>query len=151
MTDEKLLESLRTLGISADNLAMVSLLPLVRVAWADGEIQEAERDIILRVADRHGLLGERQRPVIEGWLESEPSPFFIRTAFLVVSELVDRAGMPEDLPTDEIAGWCWALADAAGGLFGTRLMSISGGEKAALDEISAALGVDEVPDWQSLS
>jgi tellurite resistance protein len=147
LSDDKLLEALRVLGIDVSNLELVALLPLVRVAWADGVIQDKERSIILRVADRNALLGEAQRAVIEGWLEEAPSPFFIRTAFQVVAELVDRAALPEELGPQEVVTWCWALADAAGGLFGTRMMSISPSEEAALQEIAAALDVDGVPDW----
>ncbi len=52
MTDDDVLDRLVALGMRADTIAALSLVPLVAVAWADGEIQDDERSAILQGA--HG-------------------------------------------------------------------------------------------------
>ncbi|MBX2799279.1 MAG: TerB family tellurite resistance protein [Myxococcales bacterium] len=130
----------------------MSLLPLVQVAWADGRIQDRERELILGVADKHGLLDEHSREMIESWLAEAPSGYFNTTAGQVLAELLRRAKVPAELDREAIAGWCWAIAGAAGGLLGTRLFAISAAERSALDEIGRVLDLDEVPaDWAELT
>lgn len=151
MTEEKLEENLRLLGIEPDHIGLVSLLPLVQVAWADGSIQQGERTFILEIGARHGLIRPGDEAVIASWLEEEPSPYFQATARKVLLELVRRAELPGGLDRSAVVGWCWAIAAAAGGIFGSRLMAISNEERDALDEIAEALGVEQVPEgWADL-
>ncbi|HHO51491.1 MAG TPA: hypothetical protein ENK18_11600 [Deltaproteobacteria bacterium] len=151
MTDERLEENLRLLGIKADRIGLISLLPLVQVAWADGQIQEAERALLLEIGERHGLIQPGDEAVIATWLSEEPSPYFQDTARKLLLELVRRASLPEGLDRGAVVAWCWAIAAAAGGIFGSRLMAISNEERDALDEIAEALGIVQVPEgWIEL-
>ena len=52
MTDEAVLDKLVHLGMTANTIAALSLVPLIQVAWADGAIQDNERTAILQGA--HG-------------------------------------------------------------------------------------------------
>ena len=152
MNDQKLAEAMRVIGIDASNVALVSLLPLVQVAWADGTIQPAERRLIVGLAEKHGLLKDGGAEVVEQWLSEAPSEFVHATARKVFQHLLIRADLPPPIDREGVVGWCWALAGAAGGLFGTRFMAIDGAEHKALDTIAAALGVEEVPDdWMDLT
>jgi len=45
----------------------------VRVAWADGRIQDQERTLILRFADEHAKLGEEGALLLADWLRFAPS------------------------------------------------------------------------------
>lgn len=151
MTNDKLEEALGRLGIDRDRVGLVALLPLVQVAWADGRVQEEERRIVLGLAERHGLLGEEDRAIVETWLAEAPSAWFLDTSTKVVHALAARARLPEGLGQREVVAWCWALATAAGGLFGTSFLAIDTAEREALDRIASALGIGEVPeDWRSL-
>ncbi len=149
MDDQKVREAMRVLGIDGGRLPLVALLPLVHVAWADGTIQPAERELILGLAERNGWLDNVGRTAIEDWLEDAPSPFWTRNATQVVRSLATRATEDSTLDPAQLVGWCWALANAAGGLFGTSMMSISGAEKEAIEEMASVLGVTEVPDWST--
>src|SRR3569833_1297115 len=50
MTDDAVLEKLVHLGMSANTIAALSLVPLILGAWADGQIQDYERSAILQGA-----------------------------------------------------------------------------------------------------
>lgn len=54
--DEALLDRLLGLGITAECLAALGLVPLVWVAWADGEVAVEERDRIVAMAQAAGRL-----------------------------------------------------------------------------------------------
>lgn len=138
MAAETLADGLRTLGIDTDRVALVALLPFVRVAWADGTVQEAERAMVFDIASRYELFGPGDREVIDTWLASEPSPFFFDTADSVLRGLAKQAVFPE---APDMIAQCWALASVAGGLFGTSLFAIRLEERIAIEEIASALGV----------
>jgi tellurite resistance protein len=131
-------ECLRHLGVDRDRVELVALLPLIRVAWADGRIQQAEHKIIIEIATRYDLFGPGDREVVEAWLSEEPSNFFLDTTERVVRELAKLAVFPD---ARGIVEQCWALADAAGGLLGTSLFAIDPYERAAIEEMARALGV----------
>lgn len=151
MTNAQLEEALGRLGIDRDRVALVALLPLVHVAWADGEIQPEERALILGIAERHGFVDDGHRRVLVTWLEDAPSPWFFGTAYKVVTALSARAVLPPGLDPREVVAWCWALAAAAGGLFGSSFLAVDAEERIALDQIARGLGVDEVPaHWRTL-
>ena len=55
MTDDAVLDKLVALGLRSNTIAALSLVPLIAVAWADGEIQDNERTAILQGAHGKGL------------------------------------------------------------------------------------------------
>ena len=65
MNIEKWLQELK---VPREAYRVVSLLPLVYVAWADGKVQKAERDVILRIAREQGLLDHGGDAALERWL-----------------------------------------------------------------------------------
>ena len=71
--DEALLDRLIALDISAETLAALELVPLVFVAWADGQVQAAERDVIIALAKAGGVEPDDGRfPILEHWLKKRP-------------------------------------------------------------------------------
>ena len=152
MTDDQLTRALDSIGIAAEHVALVSLLPLVQVAWADGRIQPRERELILGLGAKHGLLHPGGEAIVEAWLADAPSQHFHATARKVLAHLATRAELPVALDHQAVVGWCWALASAAGGVFGTRMLAISEGELRAIAEIAASLQIHEIPEgWTDLT
>jgi len=73
ISDEAVLERLARLGIRADTLCALTLVPLVQVAWADGEVQPPEREVVLQAASDAGI--RRLGPGLELlrlWLDHPP-------------------------------------------------------------------------------
>ena len=73
--DDQLLAELAGLGIRVDTLAALTLIPLISVAWADGEMDERERESVLAGAVSSGI--ERDSTsyrLLQIWLREEPPP-----------------------------------------------------------------------------
>ena len=65
---------LKELHVPREAYRVVSLLPLVYVAWADGKVQGAERNLVLAIARERGLLEHGGAEALERWLTERPSP-----------------------------------------------------------------------------
>ncbi len=73
--DPKLLAELAGLGIRVETLSALTLIPLVLVAWADGEMDDAERASALAGAASVGIEpGSLSYRLLELWLEEAPAP-----------------------------------------------------------------------------
>jgi hypothetical protein len=97
ITNEKILKHLVELDVHADLLATLTLVPLVEVAWADGEVQEQERLIILAESTRLGMkAGSVDYVLLEKWL-TRPPPEKMLNAWIVYIR-----GLCEVLPPEEI-------------------------------------------------
>ena len=73
ITDEAVLRKLTELNIQVEVLATLSIIPLVEVAWADGKIDDQERQAILDGAQSFGIYeGQVNRHLFEHWLQNQP-------------------------------------------------------------------------------
>jgi hypothetical protein len=139
LDDEELIHQLSALGITRETLPVLHLVPLLQVAWADGEIQDEERVLLLQAADEANVTGPA-RTTFEGMLHKQPSPEFFDASMSFIKAML--AAMPEDKAQDAAANLqalTWRVADAAGGLFGL-FGRVGGTEKAALRQIAERLG-----------
>ena len=69
MSDDAVLDKLVGLGLRANTIAALSLVPLISVAWADGAIQDNERTAILQGAAGKGLeQGTDGYELLQTWL-----------------------------------------------------------------------------------
>lgn len=140
VANDELLDALMGLGVEPETLVAVSLVPLVEVAWADGEIQNKERAAILRAAEERGVaLGTATHDLLESWLLTKPQPELFEVWQRYVGEIT--ASLAEatrgELKTAAL-GRARAVAEAAGGLLGVG--SISAAEKAMLAKLERAFG-----------
>lgn len=75
ITDEKVLSELIGIGIKSETILALWLFPLVWVAWADGHIDQQQRNDILEAAHQAGHeRGSASHQLIESWLEFPPDP-----------------------------------------------------------------------------
>ena len=72
----------------------VALAPLLYVAWADGELEQAELDHVRKAASALGDLTEKQRAAIASWLDpaSPPTSTELLRLFRHVRDHVSRMG-----------------------------------------------------------
>ena len=148
MTDEEIQGGLKSLGIGEHNVAVVALLPLVQVAWADGTIQQEERKVIREAAAR---LGIGPAKVLEGWLTTRPSSLQFLTGQQILLALASRDGSaiaPDTLP--QLIEWCGDVAEAAGGLFGIAFR-VEASEQEVIAEIANLLQLGPSIDWDAVS
>lgn len=138
-TAEQLLELARPLGLTESTLELLRLLPVVYVAWADGELQPEELDIILASADQLGVIDGESLGVLQGWLGERPDETFFREGLRVLGYLV--ASLPEDEAEQAVAdvtALSDAVARAAGGIRGHQVR-VDASEQLALRRIAQRL------------
>ncbi len=145
---------LAELKIPRQAYRVVSLLPLVYVAWADGKIQREERNLILKIAAERGMLENGGQQTLERWLSIAPSPAELKTNLAILNELSrGRGEMADSFDADGLQmllAWCQDVADAAGGMLGL-VSARRESELAALKSIATALDIRNAKGWQSLA
>lgn len=96
LTDEMLLRKLTELNIQVEVLATLSIIPLVEVAWADGKIDESEREAILKAAARLGIVkGPVHRSLFEHWLKNRPPAGMLESWIYYMQGLCQLLGKEE--------------------------------------------------------
>lgn len=138
VTDEAALDHLVELGVSGHTLAALSLVPLIHVAWADGKMDEREREAVLMAASGKGIepdsAGHR---LLAGWLARPPEPVLFDAWRAYIKELASSLVPGQrGLLKSQILAFAQTVAESAGGFLGMK--SVSAAEKAALAEIEAA-------------
>ncbi len=118
--DVKALDSLIQVGVTAESFIALSLYPLVRVAWADGEISERERDAVLRAAADEGIAVDTANyRLLQAWLEECPGPA-LQKAWQNYARALARVLDATNLATvrNSTLKRARQVADAAGGFLG---------------------------------
>ncbi len=118
-----------------ETLVAFSLVPLVEVAWADGEIQPKERDAIIKAAIERGV--EEDSPtcdLLRNWLQTKPDPKLLEVWKGYIEVLKDSLGERSRAHLKSgTMGRARAIAEAAGGFLGVA--SISAAEKKMIEEL----------------
>jgi hypothetical protein len=137
--DETVLDRLVELNIDAETLAAMSVIPLVAVAWADGDVQAKEREVILAAAEKSGVPSKDGRyPLLEHWLDKHPGAEMVEAWKLYIKGLCRKLTASEiDHLKHDLLDRAREVAQAAGGFlgFGTK---ISAAEQAVLDDLEQA-------------
>ena len=138
MSDDAVLEQLVGLGLRANTIAALSLVPLIQVAWADGEIQDNERVAILQGAHGKGLEeGTDGYALLQTWLHHAPGPALFHAWEAYIKALASQLNDEQNrLLKTQIVGFAKMVATAAGGILGFGKVSAS--EEAVLTQIEAA-------------
>jgi hypothetical protein len=138
MDEPALLEHIKGLGITLDKGAAFILAPLVEVAWADGSVSRAERDAVLRLASKRGVVpGSADHHQLLEWLAHRPSEAILQASLEAIR--VGVSVLPPEEAKQRIAAMikaCEEVAEAAGGL--TKLLqphAVSRDERAVISAI----------------
>ncbi|UCE83904.1 MAG: hypothetical protein JSV47_05160, partial [Deltaproteobacteria bacterium] len=71
--DDAFLERLIELGISPETVLALTLVPLIAVVWADGKLEDREREAIIKAAEENGISeGTAEYQLLETWLSRQP-------------------------------------------------------------------------------
>ncbi len=138
MSDDAVIDHLVSLGLRANTIAALSLVPLVAVAWADGEVQDDEREQIMQAATGKGL--EKDTPgygVLSGWLAKRPADGLLDAWEGYIKALASQLNDEQSkLLKSQIVGFAKSVASAAGGFL--NIGKVSAKEEAVLTRIEAA-------------
>lgn len=123
MTRLEALTQLEARGIRGSMVYLLDALPLVEMAWADGEVQPAERAMILSFVDQHLAALERQAAAvvvprrqalefINQYLVARPTAaeFATLRELMLVMRLT---GENSDAQAQRILDWASSVAGAA--------------------------------------
>jgi hypothetical protein len=138
LSDPAVLDELLGDGIGAETLVALSLVPLIRVAYADKVLERREREAILRAADDAGITEETASyALLSQWLERDHSEKLFEAWKHYVRALGDVVA-PEKMQQLEadVTARARKVAEAAGGFLGIH--TVSAAEKAVLAEIADA-------------
>lgn len=135
--DEAILRRLASLGVRAETLAALTLIPLVEVAWADDRMEDREREAVLSGAESSGIAaGSPSHGLLELWLDDRPPPDLFAVWRDFIAALCAQLSPEERLHLrDNLVGRAQRVAEAAGGLLGLR-DPVSKLEKAVLDDLT---------------
>lgn len=138
MTDDSVLDQLVELGMSGKTVAALSLVPLIYVAWADGTIQDNERDAILHGAAGKGMeAGTPGHALLESWLAKQPADSLFTAWEGYISSLTAQLNDEQTrLLKKQVLNFASLVAGSAGGFLG--LGKVSGSEEKALARIEGA-------------
>lgn len=137
--DPDLLRDIAALGFNADTVSLLPLVPILQVAWADGDISPEERKLIVDLARTRDIAeGSPADQQLAEWLaRSPPAGTFARADRLVAAMLAAHSGPTHDLSAADLVKYCETIAHASGGILG--LGKVSAGERAAIEQIQTAL------------
>lgn len=89
--DESVLKELAGLGIRVETLSALTLIPLIQIAWADGEMDERERGAVLEAAAVIGLESDSTSyRLLQIWTLEEPPPDLLNAWKAFVAALKTR-------------------------------------------------------------
>jgi hypothetical protein len=142
LQDPATLKELQDLGFTPDTVALLPFVPLLELAWAEGGITPAEGDLLVHLArDRHIAEGSAADRQLKEWLTHRPAPVVFERAGRLISALLDSGSgeIREGLTAEKLVEYCEEIAHASGGVFGTRMRSVSGDERNLLTRIAGEL------------
>jgi hypothetical protein len=139
LDDPEMLQQLESLGFTADTVALLPLVPVVQMAWVDGNVTDAERNAILKIARTRGIAeASAAFRQLTAWLANRPSPGVFESGTRLIRAMID-APVPDaqKISPDDLVAYCETIASASGGLLGIN--KISSEERALLASLAGDL------------
>lgn len=135
----QVLDALAAMNIGPAAATVMSMWPLVEVAWADGSVDEKERTVVMTQAATLGVTAESEAgQYLAHWLAEKPTHQTHDLWAAYVKELVKALKPNEkELLKNEVLGRARLVAEASGGFLGYGF-SVSAAEKAALEKLALA-------------
>lgn len=140
VADEKTLKDLQKLGYTRETVVLLHLVPLVQVAWAEGDVSKRERELIFEAARLRGIEVRSAAHIkLVGWLERRPSEEFFHKTLAVIQAIL-HALPPEKQEGSkrDLIAYCTRIAEASGGILGFG-SKINDAEDALLRKIAGML------------
>ena len=137
--NDEVLEKLCGLGIEADTWAAVSIAPMIEIAWADGKIEDFERQAVLSAAEANGIgASSPSYMLLESWLKRRPDGRLLEVwGGFIVGLCAELNPTERDALKNQVIGRARSVAEAAGGFLGLG-KKISPEEEVVLGVLSKA-------------
>lgn len=140
--DEDVLRTLQELGYTRDTVAVLHLVPLIQVAWADRKVTPPEREMILEASSLHGVAGGSAAYLqLTDWLDNRPSDEFFEQSLRIIGTILQTNPETQGMSGSDVLAHSIRVAEASGGILGFG-NKISDEERAMLQRIANAVGAD---------
>ena len=139
LENAEILDILREMGFDRDTVVLLFLVPVLQVAWIDGNVSASEREGILEIARlRNVAEGSPAHQRLVGWLDKRPEDDVFERALPIIRALLSyqREENRETLAND-LKDACAKIASASGGILGFG--AISGQEQAVIERVTAEI------------
>ncbi|HUF23352.1 MAG TPA: hypothetical protein VMN81_04425 [Vicinamibacterales bacterium] len=139
VADAQLLQDLQELGYTAGTVALLHVVPLVQMAWAEGRVSMRERDLIIEAARARGIeSGSAADQQLAGWLATRPSDELFSTTLRAIGAMLEsRPPEEREAGRKDLVSYLTSIASASGGVLGWG--AVSDAERALLTRITAEL------------
>ncbi|MBM3779099.1 MAG: hypothetical protein FJW23_12850 [Acidimicrobiia bacterium] len=142
LQDPALVEELQELGFAPDTVILLPLVPVLEMAWAEGGITAAERQLLVKLARGRGVQeGDAADRLLDQWMARRPDPQVFSRAGRLIAAMLATGGADEaqgGLTADDLVAYCEKVAEASGGVLGF-IGRVSSEEKALLSRIASEL------------
>lgn len=139
LSDASLVDKLSALGVNGASAAALTLVPVLHVAWADGKVQQREREAVIGGGGECGIVEPECKQLLDHWLTHRPPAGQFAAWAAFAGSLAGALESGEvDVLSSEVVDLARTVAKAAGGILG--IGRISGAEDKALTAIAAAFG-----------
>jgi len=139
VADEEVLRDLQDLGYTPETVMLLHLVPLIQTAWAEGDVSQKERDLIVKAARSRGIeAGSPPDQQLNVWLVRRPSDEFFEKTLRAIRTVLEA--QPADARTaseKDLLSLATAIAAASGGIVGFH--AVSDEERQILAHISDEL------------
>lgn len=131
-------DHLRGMDVAGDTVAALTLIPVVAVAWADGQLQGAERAALLQAAEAAGIApGTPSHDLLQSWFAVRPEPeLFERWKSFIVALCDEKDARAVERLRADLLGRARRVAESAGGILG--IGRVSAREREILEELEHA-------------
>ncbi len=138
--DHEIIQVLREMGFERDSVVLLSLIPLLDVAWADGGVSAEERSGILELAHQRGVReGEPAHQKLQGWLDRRPDPKLFERALVIIRDLMSyQSSDRQDRTGHGLVEACEKIASASGGILGLG-SKISSAERETIRRVASTI------------
>ena len=138
LTDPELLQDLQDLGFTNETIALLPIVPVIQMAWAEGGITPAERTLIVDLARRRGIApGSAADRQLQEWMDSRPAASVFSRATRLIRAMLDSGQDSGLMSADEVVKHAENIAQASGGILG--LARVSSEEKKILASLASEL------------
>ena len=140
--DDVFLERLIELGISPETVLALTLVPLIAVVWADGKLEDREREAIIKAAEENGISeGTAEYQLLETWLSRQPEQELFESWKKYIQGIWKNFdGEERSQMRKTTLDRALAVAESAGGFLGLT-SKVSASERAVIEEMENVLRV----------
>ena len=140
--DDEFLDRLIELGINPETVLALTLVPLTAVAWADGKLDDSEREAVIKAAEEKGISpGTPGHQLLETWLSQRPDQELLEAWKKYVRGIWETFNDEERRRMRKTTlDRALAVAESAGGFLGLT-SKVSASEKAVIKQLEEVLRV----------